>query len=70
MPHSAEGCPFVEHGDHRCDSHFSLGRISEAFGDCFGDYRQCSQFQQLLTGSPNPVIAVTVHGRTLQPTGT
>lgn len=68
-PQTADACPFIEHGEPGCNSHFTLGKLRQAFGDCFGDYRQCSQFHKILTGSSHPVVSVTVHGRDLQPTG-
>ncbi len=68
--HDVGTCPFVEHGDASCNGHFTLGHLSDAFGDCFGDYRRCPHFQRLLGGADQPPIGVTVHGRALQPTGT
>lgn len=40
-------CPYIDDGDRLCESHFSLGRLSEAFGDCFGNYRQCPAYARL-----------------------
>jgi hypothetical protein len=62
-------CPFLEAGDARCDSHFTLGQLSLAFGDCFGAYTACPNYHRLRQTDGVRVLA-TIHGRRLQPTGT
>ncbi len=71
IPQRTDACPFLEANDERCDSHFSLGRLSLAFGDCFGRYHQCPNYHRLKARSPHhALVLATVHGRQLQPTGT
>lgn len=66
---AADTCPFLELGDDRCNSHFTLHRLSDALGECFGEYRRCPNFYRLAKHNPH-LLVVTVHGRRLQPTGT
>jgi len=72
-------CPFLDTGDRLCESHFSLGRLSEAFGDCFGDYQRCPNYARLsgldravapaAPAAPARLTDLTRHGRRLQATG-
>jgi hypothetical protein len=62
-------CPFIELGDPRCGSHFTLSRLSDAFGDCMGSYRQCPHYYRLQREHPRRIIRPTLYGHTLQPTG-
>lgn len=67
---AGEGCPFIDLDDPHCRSHFTLGRLDAAFGDCFDGYRRCPNFYRLLNRYPQRLINITAHGRPLQPTGT
>jgi len=67
---SPHACPFIDDDDPQCGSHFTLGHLSQAFGDCFGSYRRCPNYYRLLRKHPERLILPTVHGRPLQPTGT
>lgn len=66
---TGDQCPFLELGDHRCNSHFTLDRLGDALGECFGEYRRCPNFYRLAHQNPQ-MLVVTVNGRRLQPTGT
>ena len=66
-------CPFLDTGDRLCESHFSLGRLSEAFGDCFGDYHHCPNYARLSgvdrsDAAPPRLTDLTFHGRRLHAT--
>jgi hypothetical protein len=41
-------CPFLNRSDVRCSSHFSLDRLEDAFEDCFGDYKACPMYAEML----------------------
>ncbi len=41
-------CPFADREDRRCASVFSLEKLDFAFNHCFGDYKACSVYQELL----------------------
>lgn len=43
-----EHCPFLNRSDHRCSSFLSLDRIAHAFDHCFGDYKACPVYLELL----------------------
>ena len=41
-------CPFADRADRRCASVFSLDKLDYAFNHCFGEYKACSVYQELL----------------------
>lgn len=41
-------CPFLNRADPRCAGHFSLDRLGVAFDHCFGTYKTCTHYRQLL----------------------
>ena len=43
-----EHCPFLNRSDRRCSSFLSLDRITHAFDHCFGDYKSCPVYLELL----------------------
>lgn len=43
-----EHCPFLNRSDRRCSSFLSLDRISHAFDHCFGEYKTCPVYLELL----------------------
>lgn len=44
----AHHCPFLNRADHRCSSHFSVERLSEAYEHCFDEYKSCGVYHELL----------------------
>lgn len=68
--HTQDACPFIDDNDSRCASHFTLTRLSDAFGDCLDGYRGCATYWRLVRENPNRLITLTAHGKPLQPTGT
>lgn len=65
-----DACPFIDADDARCASHFTLKRLSEAFGDCLDGYYGCTTYWRLARENPQRLISLTAHGKPLQPTGT
>ena len=49
MSENAHHCPFLDRADCRCSAHFSLDRLGHAFGFCFGSYRTCPVYAELLS---------------------
>ena len=43
-----EHCPFLNRSDRRCSSFLSLDRIAHAFDHCFGEYKSCPVYLELL----------------------
>lgn len=43
-----EHCPFLNRSDRRCSSFLSLDRINHAFDHCFGEYKACPVYLELL----------------------
>jgi hypothetical protein len=43
-----EHCPFLNRSDRRCSSYLSLDRITHAFDHCFGEYKSCPVYLELL----------------------
>jgi hypothetical protein len=43
-----EHCPFLNRSDRRCSSFLSLDRICHAFDYCFGEYKSCPVYLELL----------------------
>lgn len=41
-------CPFLNRADSRCSNHFSLDRLGHAFDHCFGSYKTCPTYLELL----------------------
>ena len=66
----ADTCPFIDLGDPRCESRFTLQHLSDAFRLCVGGYRSCPNFYRLSQEHPHYLIKITQDGRALQPTGT
>ena len=46
--HCGEPCPFLNRSDRRCSSFLSLDRIAHAFDHCFGEYKTCPVYLELL----------------------
>ena len=55
-------CPFLDLDDARCASHFSLGRISEAFDTCVNRHLGCPTYYRLLR-EQQLVTNLTLHGQ-------
>jgi hypothetical protein len=43
-----EHCPFLNRSDRRCSDKLSLDRIAHAFDHCFGEYKDCPVYLELL----------------------
>src|SRR5437868_1093421 len=41
-------CPFLNRADRRCSDYFHLDRLEHAFAYCFGGYRSCPVYGDLL----------------------
>jgi hypothetical protein len=41
-------CPFLNRADSRCSNHFSLDRLESAFDHCFGQYKSCPTYGEML----------------------
>jgi hypothetical protein len=41
-------CPFLNRADRRCSDFFHLDRLEHAFAYCFGGYRACPVYADLL----------------------
>ena len=48
MPDQGMHCPFLNRADARCSDNFSIERLDHAFGYCFGQYRGCRVYLELL----------------------
>jgi len=48
MENCAAHCPFLNRHDRRCSKHFSLDRLNSTFDHCFGSYKACSVYMELL----------------------
>jgi hypothetical protein len=48
MSDRVKHCPFLNRADARCSSHFSLGHLSDALGQCFDQYAGCGVYRELL----------------------
>lgn len=74
-PDPAEPCPYMNDDRASCSSHFTLEHLSQAFGDCIGEFRSCSNFWAMNANPlphpthPQHITTITAHGRPLQPTG-
>ena len=47
--HCGEHCPFLNRSDRRCSDCLSLDRIDHAFDYCFGEYKACPVYLELLS---------------------
>lgn len=79
MPDHGMHCPFLNRADERCSNYFSLDRLDHAFGFCFGEYRECKMYREMLierqerrlTGRTDvdrinrnrPLVQITLHRR-------
>ena len=43
----AVDCPHIDRNDARCGHRFSLGRIEQAFGVCFGAFHGCPIYHRI-----------------------
>ena len=43
-----EHCPFLNRSDRRCASFLKLDRLAHAFDHCFGEYKSCPMYLELL----------------------
>ena len=41
-------CPFLNRADERCGPHFHLDKLGHAFAYCFGRYKTCPHYLELL----------------------
>jgi hypothetical protein len=41
-------CPFVNRSDSRCAEHLTMGGMGYAYDHCFGSFRSCSMYQELM----------------------
>lgn len=48
MPDRVEHCPFLNRSDARCSENFSIDHLQHAFKFCFGRYKACSAYAELL----------------------
>lgn len=62
IENESQCCPFIESDDSRCASHFSLGRLNEAFDVCVNRHLGCPTYYRLLR-ERNSVTNLTLHGR-------
>src|SRR5687768_10083011 len=46
--HCGEHCPFLNRSDRRCSDCLSLDHIDHAFDYCFGEYKACAVYLELL----------------------
>ena len=64
-----EHCPFLNRSDRRCSEFLSLDRIAHAFDYCFGEYKSCPMYLELLAerrvrricGTISPATAAMPH---------
>jgi hypothetical protein len=45
---TADHCPFLNRCDGRCGQFLSVNRLGHAFARCFGQYRACPVYAELL----------------------
>ena len=48
MPDRVEHCPFLNRSDARCAENFNIDHLQHAFKFCFGRYKSCSAYTELL----------------------
>ena len=62
-------CPFINRDDPRCAELFTLARMEEAFGLCFGDFRACRTYQELRRRRALPDRATGIGGDVIRAAG-
>lgn len=55
-------CPFLESDDPRCASHFTLTRLSDAFGHCVNRHLGCPLYYRLLR-EQTPLTTLSLRGQ-------
>jgi hypothetical protein len=48
MPDTVEHCPFLNRSDERCAENFNIDHLQHAFRFCFGRYKTCPSYIDLL----------------------
>ena len=48
MPDRVEHCPFLNRSDARCADNFNIDHLQHAFKFCFGRYKACPSYAELL----------------------
>ena len=48
MPDRVEHCPFLNRSDDRCAENFKIDHLQHAFKFCFGRYKTCPSYVELL----------------------
>ena len=48
MPDRVEHCPFLNRSDSRCSDNFNIDHLQHAFKFCFGRYKACTTYVELL----------------------
>ena len=48
MPDTVEHCPFLNRSDERCAENFNIDHLQHAFRFCFGRYKTCPSYIELL----------------------
>ena len=48
MPDRVEHCPFLNRSDARCSDNFNIDHLQHAFKFCFGRYKACPSYLELL----------------------
>jgi hypothetical protein len=48
MPDRVEHCPFLNRSDARCADNFNIDHLQHAFKFCFGRYKSCPSYTELL----------------------
>jgi hypothetical protein len=48
MPDRVEHCPFLNRSDARCAENFNIDHLQHAFKFCFGRYKACPSYVELL----------------------
>ena len=48
MPDRVEHCPFLNRSDARCSDNFNIDHLQHAFKFCFGRYKVCPAYLDLL----------------------
>ena len=48
MPEHVEHCPFLNRSDERCAENFNIDHLQHAFRFCFGRYKTCPSYIDLL----------------------
>ena len=48
MPSCDSHCPFLNREDRRCSEHFQVTDLQHAFTYCFGSYKACPSYLEML----------------------